>query len=75
MFVERRSSVRWWNFPLEKTVCELNLMVRNVACWRVMHVFFAHEVARARLDTKQRREIISLKVKLLRLRCHALHIM
>ena len=72
MFVERRSSVRLWNLPLEKTVFELNLMERNVACCRAIYVYFYHEVVRARLDTKPRREVISLKVNLLRLGCHVL---
>ena len=75
IFVERRSSVRRWNLPLEKTVCELNLMARDVACWRAMHAYLAHDVMRARLDTKPRKEEISLKVKLLRLGCQVLRSM
>ena len=75
MFVERRSSVRRWKLPLEKTVCELNLMARNVECWRATHVCFAYEVVRARLDTKPKREAISLMVTFLRLGCHVLRSM
>ena len=75
MFVERRSSVRRCNLPLEKTVCGLNLMANNVACWRAMCVHFAHDVVRVKLDAKPRREEISLKVKFLRSGCHVVRSM
>ena len=70
MMVERSSSVRWSNLSLEKTVCVLNFIARNVACCRAMCVYLAHEVVSAKFDTKPRREAISLKVKLLCLSCH-----
>lgn len=55
---------------LEKTVRMLNFIVRNTACYKAMKVRLAREVVRAKLDTKPRREEISLKVKLSCLLCH-----
>ena len=52
---------------MEKTVYVLNFIARKVVCCSTMHMYLAYEVVSARFDTKLRREVISLKVKLLRL--------
>ena len=48
----------------------LNFIAMKVAYCSVMHVYFTYKVVSARFDTKLRREVISLKVKLLHLLCH-----
>ena len=64
VFLDRRMSVRYLRFPLEKI--ELNFSAMETVCCSAMHAHFTHCMVRARLDISPRKEATSRSVSLFR---------
>ena len=61
--LDRRRSIRFLCFLLEKTMLESNFSAMETICCSVMHVCVTHLLVRVKLDTSPRRESTSRSVQ------------